>query len=595
MPRVVLNAPTAISTAPERRARFPFRYKLAIGAGLLAIVPTAVVGALLVSETTREVERSLMALQISVTDDLARTIDGTSSEADRDLAAIASTLGDASLETDVRLGLVTRLLETGSLDQVTVYDAAGLPIDTLEVENVPELHMPEELDRTLRATATERGSAIAPARRMSGEPRYLLIAPVRAGDRVTAFVVSAISFGAVQERVDRLTAQLAPYSGRLFVVDRDRRVLAHSDLELAHSLSPAPSGIVDLVDLEVVGPGFAQTGEYRDGEGLGTVVGLSSRPWAVVVEVPAEEAYAPVDRMRVTIALTAIATAVVALLLALAFARRITAPLAALTSFARDLAARRFDRRVHVETRDELALLGDAMSGAACDLAASEERIRTEEAIRADLGRYLPAELVERVATRRQDMKLGGRRTEVTVLFADVVAFTPLTERLEPEQIVALLNELFSVLTDIVFRHGGMVDKFMGDCVMAVFGAIVEDDARDDHAARALAAAEDMQRWLETANPGWKKRYGTTLDLAIGVNTGDAIVGNVGSSRRMEFTAIGDAVNVAARLEAIARPKQILLSAATKERAGDGFDYTLIGERTLAGRAEPIVLYEVEL
>jgi adenylate cyclase len=104
-----------------------------------------------------------------------------------------------------------------------------------------------------------------------------------------------------------------------------------------------------------------------------------------------------------------------------------------------------------------------------------------------------------------------------------------------------------------------------------------------------------MQRWLETANPGWKKRYGTTLDLAIGVNTGDAIVGNVGSSRRMEFTAIGDAVNVAARLEAIARPKQILLSAATKERAGDGFDYTLIGERTLAGRAEPIVLYEVEL
>lgn len=580
------------ASSDATRARFPFRYKLAIGAALLAIVPAATVGLLLVGETTTEVERSIMALQISITDDLARTIDSTSSEADRDLAAIATTLGDASLETEVRLGLVTRLLETGSLDQVTVYDESGLPIDTLRVDGAPQIHVPEELDRTLRTEALEQGIATAAARTSPDGPRYLLVAPVRAGSRTTGFVTSPISMRSVQARVERLGSQLAAYSGRLFVVDRERRVLAHSDLELAHSLAAAPAGIVDLVDLSVVGPDFAQTGEYREGEGLGTVVGLANRPWAVVVEVPAEQAYAPVARMRITIALVAIVTALVALLLALAFARRITAPLAALTSFARDLAARRFDRRVRVETRDELAVLGDAMSGAAADLAASEERIRTEEAIRADLGRYLPGELVERVVARKQDMKLGGRRTEVTVVFADVVAFTPLTERLDAAQVVALLNELFSVLTDIVFRHGGMVDKFMGDSVMAVFGAVPDDG--DDHARRALEAAEDMQRWLETANPGWKKKYGTTLDLAIGVNTGEAIVGNVGSTRRMEFTAIGDAVNVAARLEAIARPKQILLSAATKERAGDGFDYTLVGERTLAGRAEPIVLYEVE-
>ena len=100
-----------------------------------------------------------------------------------------------------------------------------------------------------------------------------------------------------------------------------------------------------------------------------------------------------------------------------------------------------------------------------------------------------------------------------------------------------------------MFRHGGTVDKFIGDCIMAVWGA---PSAQDDHAARALAAAEDMMRFLETANEGWQEKYDVEIRLGIGVNSGEAIVGNVGSDKRMEYTVIGDVVNVAARLEAIA-------------------------------------------
>ena len=230
------------------------------------------------------------------------------------------------------------------------------------------------------------------------------------------------------------------------------------------------------------------------------------------------------------------------------------------------------------------------MNQAATDLQASEVRIRKEEAIRADLGRYLPAELVDKVVKREQDMGLGGARREITVLFADVVAFTPLTQQLEPEVTVQILNELFTIMTDIVFRHDGTVDKFIGDCVMAMWGAPTEEP---DHAARALEAAEEIVSWLEIGNANWKKKYGVTIQIAVGINSGEAVVGNIGSKTRMEYTAIGDAVNVAARLEAIARPQQILLTEQTKEAAGEGFSYTEIGERTLAGHETPTRLFEL--
>jgi adenylate cyclase len=155
---------------------------------------------------------------------------------------------------------------------------------------------------------------------------------------------------------------------------------------------------------------------------------------------------------------------------------------------------------------------------------------------------------------------------------------------------VTILNQLFTILTEIVFRHGGTVDKFIGDCVMAFWGA---PDDQADHAARAVAAAEDMQSWIEAGNEDWQRSYGVTIRLAIGVHTGEAVVGNFGSETRMEYTAIGDTVNVAARLEAIARPQQILVSEATRQAAGDDFEYVALGSRQVAGKSEAVELYEV--
>jgi class 3 adenylate cyclase len=194
------------------------------------------------------------------------------------------------------------------------------------------------------------------------------------------------------------------------------------------------------------------------------------------------------------------------------------------------------------------------------------------------------------VVTGEESLALGGTERHVVVLFADVVGFSRVAQKLPPEQVVALLNELFTYLTDIIFQHGGMVDKFIGDCVMAVWGTRGETDP-GKNVESALATAEAMMAWLSVGNARWKTRYGLTLQIGVGIHTGAAVAGNLGSDRRMEFTVIGDTVNIASRLESIAPPDTVLVSEAVRALAGDGYDFERVGERTLRGQDKPMEVY----
>src|SRR5207302_1701624 len=144
--------------------------------------------------------------------------------------------------------------------------------------------------------------------------------------------------------------------------------------------------------------------------------------------------------------------------------------------------------------------------------------------------------------------ELGGRRREMSVLFSDIRGFTTVTENGEAEDIVAQLNEYFSTMVDVVFRHGGTVDKFVGDMVMALFGAPLDDA---NHAEHAVDAALEMIDELLKLNEKWTAEGRPSLDIGIGINTGPMIAGNIGSEAIMSYTVIGDAVNLGSRLESL--------------------------------------------
>jgi adenylate cyclase len=215
---------------------------------------------------------------------------------------------------------------------------------------------------------------------------------------------------------------------------------------------------------------------------------------------------------------------------------------------------------------------------------------RRHREVRSAFGKFIPPAVVEEITTARSDPRRVDRR-EISVLFSDVRGFTTLSERSTPELVIETLNEYMSAMVGTVFDHGGTLDKFIGDGLMAFFGAPLPDP---DHARHACACATAMVQRLDALNAGWEAAGKARLAIGIGVHTGHAVVGFVGDpERRLDYTAIGDTVNVASRLEGLTKEAGvvILASAATIRAAGDGIPARSLGKRTVKGRAEPIEVY----
>lgn len=242
---------------------------------------------------------------------------------------------------------------------------------------------------------------------------------------------------------------------------------------------------------------------------------------------------------------------------------------------------------------DDLELISAvaAQTAIAVENARAHERLAREEVARANYSRFLPEYVVKQMLENPDSFKLGGVNQTITILFADIRGFTRISEHSPPERIVALLNRYFSAMTDIIFAHGGTLDKYLGDGLMALFGA---PTATPEDANNALNAAVAMQRRILGINQELHSEGHPELGVGIGLHTGEVTVGYIGSERRSEYTAIGDTVNTAARLESNALGGQILLSDATAQAAHSRYKLKPREPITVKNRTQPVVLWEVD-
>jgi adenylate cyclase len=233
---------------------------------------------------------------------------------------------------------------------------------------------------------------------------------------------------------------------------------------------------------------------------------------------------------------------------------------------------------------------GDELEDLAAGFNTMVDGLKERDQLKTTMGKYMTASVIEHLMSGK--VQLGGETLPVTILFSDIRSFTTISERMNAQELVGLLNEYFTEMVGIVMDNGGVVDKYIGDAIMAVFGAPV---AKEDDAIHAVLAAVRMRVALKKLNANLVARGIPALRTGIGIHTGEVVAGNIGSERRMEYTVIGDAVNLASRLESNTKDLgvNVLISEDTWKLVKDAVVARPVREITVKGRKQPVMTYEV--
>ncbi|MFA6449911.1 MAG: adenylate/guanylate cyclase domain-containing protein [bacterium] len=298
-------------------------------------------------------------------------------------------------------------------------------------------------------------------------------------------------------------------------------------------------------------------------------------------------------RSRILIIAMSSLFALVGLAFAFFTALRISQPIRVLASAAQRLGAGDMDQKVFIktggrETRELGASFNQMIDG-----------LKERDFVKDTFGKYMSKQVADEILKNPDAIALGGKKQEVTIMFSDIRGFTPFAEGRPPEEVISHLNEYMSAMVDVVIKYEGIVDKFIGDAIMALYGSPI---SREDDALRAMRAALEMKQRLIALNRKWKDEGKEPFRIGIGINTGEVIVGNIGDIRKMEYTVIGDNVNVASRLEGLTKNLpglsedstcRIIISRSAYEKVMDFVIVNQLDAVTVKGKSQAVEIYEL--
>jgi adenylate cyclase len=267
----------------------------------------------------------------------------------------------------------------------------------------------------------------------------------------------------------------------------------------------------------------------------------------------------------------------IAILLGIGFSR----PITKLVLAAKEIGKGNFHYKINMVRKDEFGDLATAFNYMA-------EELLKKLLIQKSFGRYVSPEVMEMILSQPEETWLKGTRSEASILFTDIRGFTAYSETRDPEEVVEALNEYFEITTQSILKYGGYIDKFIGDAVLGVFGVPVH---YDDHAERAVRAAMDMQKELQQQSGKNKNPF--LSKIGIGINSGVVVSGNLGSQVKMEYTVIGDSVNVASRLNSLAGPGEIIISEPILEWVKNMVTVTALPPQKIKGKSELVQAFQI--
>jgi len=382
-------------------------------------------------------------------------------------------------------------------------------------------------------------------------------------------------------------------SGVAFIVNENNEVVAYPDVsrivkEENGKLRPVLVTEMGIPSITAAFEQYVKSGRPKSVvESQGTRYLASFRefpksfaaPWKVAVVAPEDDFVGPAKRIMRDTFLICLVFLLLSILMAFLLARAISRPIRLLTRETKKIRDFHFEEGFTIKTYiKEIQLMANAVSAMRTGLRA--------------FRRYVPAELVRQLIQTGEGATLGGYKKELTVFFSDIAGFTTIAERSEPEELMLHLSEYFDELTQIISNNRGTVDKYIGDGIMAFWGAPLPDA---DHATRACQAALLCQARLKALNQKWAEAGKPVFPTRIGISTGETVVGNVGSTERINYTVMGDNVNLASRLEGVTRlyDSQILVSQSTYDKAADEFWFRPVDLIAVKGKTTESIVYEL--
>jgi class 3 adenylate cyclase/HAMP domain-containing protein len=401
--------------------------------------------------------------------------------------------------------------------------------------------------------------------------------------------------------------------GKAYVIDRQSRLIAYPDI----SFVLRNSNLADLKQVKAARANMAGQQDNNSDEGadlqgrpvLATFAPVGQLDWLVFVELPLSEAYAPLYASLERTGALLVGGLVLAVLSGLFLARRMVVPIRILRAGAAQFGEGNLSQRISLRTGDELETLANQFNDMAGRLQESyvdlEKKIenRTQElreasefltSVSTKISKYISPQIYQSIFSGRRDVAIATERKRLTIFFSDIKDFTSITERLQPEDLTALVNEYFTEMSEIASRYGATLDKFIGDAILLFFGDPETKGAVED-ARACLEMAIDMQNRLAMLNTGWRQRgIENPFRARMGINTGYCNVGNFGSNDRMDYTIIGAEVNLAARLQQIAEPGGIVMSYESYALVRDVVRARPLPPITMKGISRDVVPYAVE-
>jgi class 3 adenylate cyclase/HAMP domain-containing protein len=401
--------------------------------------------------------------------------------------------------------------------------------------------------------------------------------------------------------------------GEAYVVDARGRLIAHPDISLVLRNTDMMRLAQVQAALRTETGGAADDVETAaDIQGREVLTAFAPVPplgWTVFVELPVDEAYQPLISSIERAALVLFATLCLAALAGILLARRMVVPIQVLRAGAARIGSGDLSQRISIRTGDELESLADQFNDMAGRLQESYSdlekkiEIRTRElreaseflaAVSTKISKYISPQIYKSIFSGQRDVAIATERKRLTIFFSDIKDFTATTERLQPEDLTALLNEYFSEMSIVATRHGATIDKFIGDAMLLFFGDPETKGTAED-ARACLEMAVDMQSRLAELNTVWRRRgIEEPFRARMGVNTGYCNVGNFGSDERMDYTIIGAEANLAARLQQIAEPGSIVMSNETYALVRDVVRAHPLPPITMKGISREVVPYSVD-